>query len=204
MPGPDPDPGPTPPGKDPVEYDRLRRRVLWSMPTGLFVVGSRADDRRNLMTCNWVMQIATSPKLVAVAVERDSVTRSLMGAGGGFTVSLLARADRPLVRRFVKPVDSIETDVTGAVTAMQGEPVFEVEGMPCLAAAVAWLACAVRATRSWDDLVGGGPPSTESGSHVLVVGEVTDAGEQDVPDDDAPDGEHGILRMEDTRMNYGG
>ena len=40
-------------------YDRLRRRVLWSMPTGLFVVGSRHGDRRNLMTANWVMQVAT-------------------------------------------------------------------------------------------------------------------------------------------------
>ena len=39
-----------PRGRDPDEYDRLRRRVLWSMPTGLFVVGSRAGDRRNLMT----------------------------------------------------------------------------------------------------------------------------------------------------------
>ena len=57
------------------EYDRLRRRVLWALPTGLFVVGSRAGDRRNLMTCNWVMQVATSPKLVAVAVESGSVTR---------------------------------------------------------------------------------------------------------------------------------
>ena len=52
------------------------------MPTGLFVVGSRAGDRRNLMTCNWVMQVATAPKLVAVAVERGSVTRELIEAGG--------------------------------------------------------------------------------------------------------------------------
>ena len=31
-----------PEGRDPEEYDRMRRRVLWSLPTGLFVVGSRA------------------------------------------------------------------------------------------------------------------------------------------------------------------
>ena len=66
--------GPVPEGQDPDDYDRLRRRVLWSLPTGLFVVGSRAGDRRNLMTANWVMQVATAPKLVAVAVERGSVT----------------------------------------------------------------------------------------------------------------------------------
>src|SRR5580704_14374106 len=105
--------GPFPEGRDPHEYDRLRRRVLWSLPTGLFVVGSRAGDRRNLMTCNWVMQIATSPKLVAVAVERGAVTRRLIEEGGAFSVSVLSRADRSLVRRFVKPVDAVELDASG-------------------------------------------------------------------------------------------
>jgi hypothetical protein len=34
------------------EYDKLRRRVLWSMPYGLYLVGSRAGARRNMMTLN--------------------------------------------------------------------------------------------------------------------------------------------------------
>ena len=34
--------GPFPDGADPEEYDRLRRRVMWTMPTGLFVIGSRS------------------------------------------------------------------------------------------------------------------------------------------------------------------
>ena len=42
--------GPFPRGADPVEYDKLRRRVLWTMPSGLYIVGSRAGDRRNGMT----------------------------------------------------------------------------------------------------------------------------------------------------------
>ena len=37
-----PFPDPLPDGMDADEYDRLRRRVLWSFPTGLFVVGSTA------------------------------------------------------------------------------------------------------------------------------------------------------------------
>lgn len=45
--------GPFPDGVDPVEYDKLRRRILWMMPSGLYVVGSRAGGRRNLMTLNW-------------------------------------------------------------------------------------------------------------------------------------------------------
>jgi hypothetical protein len=35
-----------------AEYDKLRRRVLWSLPYGLYVVGSRLGIQRNLMTLN--------------------------------------------------------------------------------------------------------------------------------------------------------
>ena len=35
------------------------------------------------MTANWVMQLATSPRLVAVALETGSVTRELVEKNGG-------------------------------------------------------------------------------------------------------------------------
>ena len=196
MPVSDGDRGPVPAGRDPEAYDRLRRRVLWSLPTGLFVVGSRAGARRNLMTCNWVMQVAITPKLVAAAVERGSVTRELIEDGGGFSVSVLARSDRAVVRRFVKPTTHLVTDASGVAVSLEGEPVHEVAGgLPCLASAVSWLSCRVRHTGRWD--VDG-----QAASHVLFVGEVVDAGERE-PTGGAGDHPE-ILRMEDTRMNYGG
>ena len=89
---------PVPAGRDPVEYDRLRRRVLWSMPTGLYVVGSRAEIggevRWNLMTANLVVQVSVVPKLLAVSVETGAVTCTLVRAGGAFSVCLLDRDDR--------------------------------------------------------------------------------------------------------------
>jgi flavin reductase (DIM6/NTAB) family NADH-FMN oxidoreductase RutF len=181
--------------------DRLRRRVLWAMPTGLYVVGSRAGDQRNLMTANWVVQVATTPKLVAVGIEADSVTRSLVEEGGRFSVSLLARSDRALVRRFVKPVRAVDVGPSGAAVAMQGEPVREVAGgLPVLGAAVAWLACEVRSVVGWDGLVApGGAPS-----HVLAVGEVTEVGVSERFDGLGDGTDAGILSMDDTRMSYGG
>ena len=182
---------------DAERFDRLRRRVLWAMPTGLFVVGSRAAARRNLMTANWVMQVATSPKLVAVAVETGSVTHELIAAGGAFSVGLLGRDDRALVRRFVKPVREVEVGRDGVATALQGEPVTEVAGgLPVPAVSVAWIACDVRSVTRWETA------TPEGASHVLVVGEVVDAGGTDrlgsTADGDA------VLTMGDTRMNYGG
>src|SRR2546423_10906847 len=74
--------GPFPPGADPEEYDKLRRRVLWKMPSGLYVIGSRAGDRRNLMTANWATQLAFDPKLIGVGVEKEALTHQLIQDGG--------------------------------------------------------------------------------------------------------------------------
>ena len=176
-----------PGGREPD--DRLRRRVLWAMPTGLYLIGSRAEvdgrTRRNLMTANLVVQVATGPKLVGVALEASSVTTQLVEAAGAFTVSLLTRDDRAVVRRFVKPVADVETDRAGRATEMAGVAVGEApSGLPVLADAAAWLDCTVRR-------------QLDLGSHHFVIGEVTAV--------EGPEAELApVLRMEDTRMNYGG
>ena len=52
--------GPFPPGAESdeqkVEYDKLRRRVLLSFPSGLYILGSRAGERRNDMTLDRATQ----------------------------------------------------------------------------------------------------------------------------------------------------
>lgn len=172
--------GPIPPGLDAAEYDRTRRRVLWSLPTGLYVVGSRAGERRNLMTLSLAVQLSTDPKLVGVAVESGAVTHGLISEGRAFALSLMAREDRVLVRRFVKPC---EWDA--AAGTLNGEPVHErATASPVLDRAVAFLDC--RLERRVD-----------LGAHSLFVGEVVEAGF--LRPEDTP-----VLRMEDTRMSYGG
>jgi flavin reductase (DIM6/NTAB) family NADH-FMN oxidoreductase RutF len=171
--------GPIPEGVDADTYDRRRRRLLWALPAGLYVLGTVAGRRRNLMTLNWAMQVAVEPKLIAVSVEREAVTHGLLQEGGCFSLNLLRRDDRALVRKFVKP---LADDGTSGV--LGGFPVFEaVSGAPILEASAGWLDCSVTAT-------------LPCGSHTLFVGEVLDCGE-------IADGTE-ILRMEDTRMNYGG
>lgn len=170
--------GPIPPGQDPDDYDRRRRRILWSLPTGLYVLGSRADGRRNLMTLNWATQVSTEPKLVAVSVEKSAVSHGLVAQGRAFTLNVLSRQDRAVVRKFVKPLDD-----TGDPEELAGFAVHEaVTGAPILDMSVAWLDCRVR-------------QDVDCGSHTVFVGEVMDC---------QGSGTDEVLRMEDTRMNYGG
>jgi flavin reductase (DIM6/NTAB) family NADH-FMN oxidoreductase RutF len=170
-------------GADHDELDRHRRRVLWALPTGLYLVGSRHGAEVNLMTANLVVQVCMEPKLVAVALERESVTARLVREGGGFSLSLLERGARDVVRRFVKPVNEVERAPDGTLVALSGHAVREAGSrrLPVLASAAATISCALR-------------QADELGSHTLCIGEVEEVA-----------GEPGeVLRMEDTRMHYGG
>lgn len=162
------------------DFDRLRRRVLWSMPTGLYVVGSRWDQNHNAMTLNWASQVSIQPKLLAISVINSAFTHELISQSGIFSLNIISREDRSLVRRFVKPANVDLTEMTlNGFGFHHGQ-----SGAPILDQAVAFLDCEVRHT-------------LEVGDHTLFVGEVVDAGFQ--RQEDTP-----TLRMEDTRMNYGG
>jgi flavin reductase (DIM6/NTAB) family NADH-FMN oxidoreductase RutF len=172
--------GPVPAGRDPEEYDRLRRRVLWTMPSGLYILGSRAGERRNGMTINWATQLSFDPKLVGVSVEHGAFTHELVSEGGVFTVNLVAQADRAIVRKVTKPVE-VDLDAR----TLNGFPFHDGStGAPILDQAVAFLDCEVR-------------QSVDLGGHTLFLGEVVDCAFQ--LDEETP-----VLSMSDTRMNYGG
>jgi flavin reductase (DIM6/NTAB) family NADH-FMN oxidoreductase RutF len=173
---------PFPDGVDPDEYDRLRRRVLWKMPSGLYVVGSTdKGERRNAMTLNFATQLSFDPKWLGISVEREAFTYELISAGGVFSLCLVDREDRAIVRKFTKPVA-----VDLVAHTLNEFPYFDgpVTGAPVLAQAVGYVECDVRQT-------------VEIGDHTLFLGEVVNAGF--LKDEETP-----VLRMEDTRMNYGG
>ena len=163
-----------------AEYDKLRRRVLWKMPYGLYVVGARDGDRRNGMTLNWATQVSFEPKLVGIGVEKDAFTHELIEGGGVFSLNVLSREDRAIVRKFVKPV---EVDL--AARTLNEIPFHDGRtGAPILDQAVAYVDCEVR-------------QEVALGDTTLFIGEIVDAGFQ--KEEDTP-----VLRMEDTRMSYGG
>jgi flavin reductase (DIM6/NTAB) family NADH-FMN oxidoreductase RutF len=177
--------GPFPPGIEPDEYDRLRRRVLWLMPSGLYLLGSRAGEVDNLMTLNWASQVSLDPKLIAVSVVQAALTHRLVDEGRAFALTILDREDVAVVRRFVKPAQA-----GPGISELNGFPVRRATtGAPILVQAAAWLDCRVT-------------QRVPVGDHTLFIGEVVDAGTRPTAEDSPAPG--GVLRMEDTRMNYGG
>jgi flavin reductase (DIM6/NTAB) family NADH-FMN oxidoreductase RutF len=162
------------------DYDKLRRRVLWTMPSGLYILGSRAGDRRNGMTINLVTQVATAPKLLGAAITKEAVTHELVAEGGVFSINIVNRDDRAIVRKFVKPVEvDLEARTLNGFAFHDGKT-----GAPILNHSVAFVECEVR-------------NPVDCGDHTFFIGEVVDDGFQQP--EDTP-----VLRMEDTRMNYGG
>lgn len=176
--------GPFPPGtesqEDKAEYDKLRRRVLWSLPYGLYVVGARDGEQRNFMTLNWATQVSFVPKLVGISVEKTAWTHELIENGRCYTLCTVARDDRAIIRKFTKPVTA---DLEAGTLA--GHAFHEARtGAPVLSQAVAYLDCAMR-------------QAVDCGGHTFFVGEVLDS--RFLQDEETP-----VLRMEDTRMSYGG
>jgi flavin reductase (DIM6/NTAB) family NADH-FMN oxidoreductase RutF len=159
------------------EYDKLRRRLLWTLPSGLYVLGSRAGDRRNGMTMNWVTQVSFDPKLLGVGIESEALTHELVSESGVFVLNTVSREDRSIVRKFTKPVE-----VDEAAHTLNGFPFHDgVTGAPVLDQAPAFIECEVR-------------QSVDVGDHTLFIGEVVACGFQ--AGETTP-----VLRMEDTRMN---
>ena len=160
------------------ELDRIRRRVLWSMPSGLYVLGSRNGDQRNAMTLNEAMQVSSDPKVIAVGIATNSFTHELVIGGSTFSLNILAREDSAVIRKFVKPVEATSETLNGFAYHERST------GSPILDIAVAYLDCRVI-------------NAVPAGNHTLFLGEVVEAAFQ--RDEQIP-----VLRMEDTRMKYGG
>ena len=170
------------PTRPATTYDRLRRRVLWTMPSGLYVVGSTdGGERRNGMTLNWATQVSFEPKLVGIGVEKEALHPRADRRRRGVQRSASSTArTAPSCASSPSPSRSTSTRRT-----LNGFPYHDgVTGAPILTQAVAYLDCEVR-------------QAVDVGGHTLFIGEVVDAGFHKA--EDTP-----VLRMEDTRMSYGG
>ncbi len=139
-----------------TQRNRVMHEILRQIPYGLYVVGVRGNGDLNAMTASWVTQCSFDPPLLLVAVRRPSRSYELIKSGKVFSLNILDRKERKLVR-LLEPPSRSAGDKLGKVGHVE-----EDTGAPILRHAFAFLECKVRAIY-------------EPGDHALVVGEVVHA-----------------------------
>ena len=123
-----------------------------ALTTGVYVVGVAHGGRTNAFTAAWVTQVSFDPLLLALSVNPEHDSYSLLRDSRAFAVSVLARGQVELARHFGcrsgREVDKLAGIRWRAAAS----------GAPILLDAVAWLECR---------LVG----QITAGDHELVLGE---------------------------------
>ena len=136
--------------------------VLRQIPYGLYAVGFRNRNvtELNANVVSWITQCSFDPPMLMVTIRKPSHSYDLLRDGMVFSVNLIDRRHRELVRQLVKPCDHAG-DKLGRVGHVE-----EDTGAPILRKAYAYVECRVKEIY-------------EPGDHALVIGEVVNAGFHD-------------------------
>jgi flavin reductase (DIM6/NTAB) family NADH-FMN oxidoreductase RutF len=151
------------------------RRVLESIPYGLYVIGVRREERDWFIVANWVTQVSFSPTLIATAVENDSQMKRNIEEVNLFSLNLLPSGSKSLAAIFVKEGQKERKNVPEFHTSPSRN------GSPFLSEAAASLECTVLRQHS-------------EGDHTLFIAEITDAVARESLDS--------ILTLKETGWRY--
>lgn len=135
--------------------------ALGKIPSGLFIITWRENDRDRGMLASWVMQAGFVPPLVTVAVAPGRDLLAAIDSGTSFVVSVLAENQRPLLARFGKPPAPGEDPFAGLSVGRAAC------GAPTLDGAAAWLECTPVSRTAGSDAV--------PADHVVVLARVNSA-----------------------------
>ena len=73
----------------------MDQKVFRKISYGVYIVTSREGDRLNGQVANAVMQVCSTPPVVAIAINKENLTHTFIQKSGVFAVSILAQ-DAPL------------------------------------------------------------------------------------------------------------
>jgi flavin reductase (DIM6/NTAB) family NADH-FMN oxidoreductase RutF len=118
---------------------------------GVYVVGVAHGRVRNAFTAAWVMQVSYDPLLLALSINPNHSSYSLLKEGQSFSLNVLKKGQLDLADYFGRsgPADKLALTATDRI------------GLPLLREALAWFECQVVSEHP-------------AGDHVLVLGKVID------------------------------
>jgi flavin reductase (DIM6/NTAB) family NADH-FMN oxidoreductase RutF len=133
------------------------RHALAHWATGVAVLTCRWEDRPYALTVTSFSSVSLDPPLVLVGIGHQSRFHTPVTASGAWTVSVLARDQGDLARRFSAHGRAYATQFDGVATTPAPS------GAPVLDGSLVWLDCRTVAQH-------------EAGDHTIVVGEVVHTG----------------------------
>lgn len=162
-----------------------KKTVLRMIPYGLYVLtGQTKDGQIAAATVNWVTQTSFDPPLIAVGVKTDSGAHSIIKESGVFALNFLTKNQQSTAFAFFKPTEKAGDKINGEAYKSGST------NSPILTGAKAYIECKLVET-------------VEKGDHSIFVGEVVDAGVNELPDG-RPDDATLTLKDLGEKTFYGG
>jgi len=121
--------------------ETMRQHVgtaIGRIPSGLFVLTARSEDRRMGMLTSWVQQVSFKPPLVSVSIAKGRAIMPLISESKHFGLCQLPQNDKLIMRKFAGHLDPTEDPFLGF--EMRSDTVTR---LPVLANVLAYLECEV-------------------------------------------------------------
>jgi flavin reductase (DIM6/NTAB) family NADH-FMN oxidoreductase RutF len=140
-----------------TDQDKNALAALNTISYGLYVISSRVGDRINAQTGNSLFQVTTSPRQIALGINKSNYTYEFIRDSGVLAINVLKQDQIPYVKHFGlqtgRKTDKFATVKYAARTT----------GCPVLPDAHAFLDCRVLQ-----------PKCIDCGSHMVFICEVVD------------------------------
>lgn len=129
------------------------RDVLAQWPSGVTVVTTVVDGVRHGMTASSFSSVSLDPPLVSICLDRRLYTHGLLTSSGVFGISVLAKDQGEVARRFAGMAGDVGDRFDGETWSTAAT------GVPLLDSALGWLDCRI-------------VHAYPGGDHTIFVGEV--------------------------------
>lgn len=121
--------------------EKLKQAIgsaIGRIPSGLFILTARHEDRRTGILASWVQQVSFEPAMVMVAVAKGRPIMPLISESCKFALCQLPKGEKILMRKFAGGIDQGEDPFLG-MEMLHGATA----GLPILAHVVSYLECDV-------------------------------------------------------------
>ncbi len=128
-------------------------KALGRLPSGLFIVTARHEDKEDAVLASWVNQCSFEPPAVTIMLATLRPARLLVEASNAFTLNILGKDSKELLKHFFKaPQPGVS--IFKGLKVSPGH-----QGIKILDDAVAYLECEVA-------------EQVPVGDHILYIGEI--------------------------------